>query len=54
MHKFETTSIVYLRCSIAICYGRVEDCQEVNEFLFLFEIKFLFSVYVQKHDDHQQ
>ncbi|CAF3117493.1 unnamed protein product [Rotaria sp. Silwood2] len=28
MHKFDTTSIVYLRCSIAICYGRIENCQE--------------------------
>ncbi|CAF3324834.1 unnamed protein product [Rotaria socialis] len=28
MHKFDTTSIVYLRCSIAICYGQIENCQE--------------------------
>lgn len=28
MPKFETTSIVYLRCTIAICYGRTENCQE--------------------------
>ncbi|UJR30540.1 hypothetical protein I4U23_018070 [Adineta vaga] len=28
IQKFETTSIVYLRCSIAICSGRTEYCQE--------------------------
>lgn len=28
--KFDTTSVVYLRCSIGICYGRIESCQEVN------------------------
>jgi hypothetical protein len=38
MRKFESTSIVYLRCSIAICYGRIENCQEVNSLMILFEI----------------
>ncbi len=33
MRKFDTTSIVYLRCSIAICYGRIENCQEVNRLI---------------------
>ncbi|CAF0842607.1 unnamed protein product [Rotaria sp. Silwood1] len=28
IHKFQTTSVVYLRCSIAICFGRIENCQE--------------------------
>ena len=28
--KFETTSVVYVRCSIAICVGRIEQCQEVQ------------------------
>ncbi|CAF3288000.1 unnamed protein product [Rotaria socialis] len=28
MNKFQTTSVVYLRCSIAICSGRIENCQE--------------------------
>lgn len=32
MRKFETTSIVYLRCSVGICYGRIENCQEVISF----------------------
>jgi len=27
--KFQTTSIVYLRCSIGICSGQIENCQEV-------------------------
>ncbi len=31
IRKFDTTSIVYLRCSISICYGRIENCQEVNK-----------------------
>ncbi|CAF1086434.1 unnamed protein product [Didymodactylos carnosus] len=26
--KFESTSIAYLRCSVAICFGRTEYCQE--------------------------
>jgi len=55
IRKFDTTSIVYLRCSIAICYGRIENCQEVNQLIFLFEIIicfFVHSVYVRKHDDH--
>lgn len=30
INKFQTTSIVYLRCSIAICSGRIESCQEVR------------------------
>ncbi|CAF1083716.1 unnamed protein product [Adineta steineri] len=28
INKFQTTSIVYLRCSIAICFGQVEKCVE--------------------------
>ncbi|CAF1091615.1 unnamed protein product [Adineta ricciae] len=28
IQKFETTSVVYLRCAIAICSGRTEYCQE--------------------------
>ncbi|CAF1332092.1 unnamed protein product [Adineta steineri] len=28
IQKFDTTSIVYLRCSIAICHDRIENCQE--------------------------
>ena len=34
IHEFTTTSVVYLRCSIAICYGRIENCQEVNWVIF--------------------
>ena len=36
IHKFDTTSVVYLRCSIAICYGRIENCQEVKLIHFFF------------------
>lgn len=28
--KFQTTSVVYLRCSIGICSGQIENCQEVQ------------------------
>ncbi len=36
INKFQTTSVVYLRCSIAICYGRMENCQEVELIKYLF------------------
>ncbi len=29
INKFQTTSVVYLRCSIGICFGQIESCQEV-------------------------
>lgn len=32
--KFQTTSFVYLRCSIAICFGQIENCQEVKKLNF--------------------
>ena len=52
--KFRTTSIVYLRCSVAICFDRIENCQEVNRiFLFSYTKRFfLFSVCVLKFDDY--
>jgi hypothetical protein len=31
INKFQTTSIVYLRCSIAICFGQLGNCQEVKK-----------------------
>lgn len=30
VQKFDTTSVVYLRCAIAVCTGRTEHCQEVS------------------------
>ena len=30
INKFQTTSVVYLRCSIAICSGQLESCEEVK------------------------
>jgi hypothetical protein len=42
IHKFDTTSFVYLRCSIAICYDRIENCQEVNSLISLVELKSFF------------
>jgi hypothetical protein len=36
INKFQTTSIVYLRCSIAICFGQIENCQEVKRIHFAF------------------
>lgn len=30
INKFQTTSVVYIRCSIAICFGQIEHCQEVK------------------------
>mgnify|MGYP006973167829 FL=1 len=45
MPKFETTSTVYLRCSIAICYGRIENCQEVHR-LFNYFSKVVFFLLI--------
>ena len=54
INKFETTSVVYLRCSIAICYGRIENCQEVNGTFLDEEIlqQLHSSAYVQRYDEH--
>lgn len=54
INKFETTSVVYLRCSIAICYGRIENCQEVNGSFLDEEIlhQFHSSAYVQRYVEH--
>ena len=37
INKFQSTSIVYLRCSIGICSGQTDNCQEVKFIDFLFE-----------------
>ncbi len=51
IHKFDTTSFVYLRCSIAICYDRIENCQEVNSFISLVELKscFFFLAFMSRN-----
>jgi len=39
VNKFQSTSFVYLRCSIAICFGQIEKCLEVYiENCFLYPI----------------
>jgi len=39
VNKFQSTSFVYLRCSIAICFGQIEKCLEVYiENFFLYPI----------------
>ncbi len=49
IHKFDTTSFVYLRCSIGICYDRIENCQEVNSFIFLVEFKSFFLAFMSRN-----
>ena len=30
INKFQSTSVAYLRCSIGICSGQIDNCQEVE------------------------
>lgn len=50
INKFQSTSVVYLRCAIGICSGQIEHCQEVKfiEVCFVLNLSILLcSVYVQ-------